>query len=101
LESLFHGLIHFSNALLQLKKDLSDVEEKIGQQTTEIEALKTQLQYYEKDLGFKKNVDIPRVRKPVYMLDDDFPVDRMMQRPPDEARMFVEAQHNKNLGTGK
>ena len=31
------------------------------------------------------------------MFDNDFPVNKIMQRPPDEARLFIEAQHNKNL----
>ena len=29
--------------------------------------------------------------------DNDFPINQILQRPPDEARLFFEAQHNKNL----
>ena len=81
-----------------MKESLVTSEEIISEKNVEISELQARLKYYEEDLGFQKQDRIPKVKKLNYMLDHDFPVNQIMQRPPDEARVFIEAQHNKNLG---
>ena len=78
-------------------KELSSAADEAGAVKNEqISELKAQLKYYEEDLG--RQQPIPAVKKLNYMLDHDFPVDQIMQRPPNEAQVFIETEHRKNLG---